>query len=145
MSIHIIVIFSFSIACIGIDFLLEAILLMKLSSQEFLTPWLAFWKFLTTRSISSGDPNMITQRLDWTMRQNIALSVATGSLQYVYKVFSHLLEYFYKFQKWSFMILNQNRELHKSRYYSNMSILANRFGIFAQWMQPLHNSPWCED
>jgi serine/threonine protein kinase len=35
---------------------------------------------------------MITQRLDWTMRQNIALSVATGSLQYVYKVCSHLLE-----------------------------------------------------
>jgi serine/threonine protein kinase len=49
-------------------------------------------KILATRSISSGDPNMITQRLDWTMRQNIALSVATGSLQYVYKVCSHLLE-----------------------------------------------------
>jgi len=98
MSIHIIVIFSFSIACIEIDFLLEAILLMMLSTQEFLTPWLALWKFLTTRSISSGNPNRITQRLDWTMRQNIALSIATSSLHYVYKVCSHLLKYLLNFK-----------------------------------------------
>jgi serine/threonine protein kinase len=32
------------------------------------------------------------------MRQNIALSVATGSLQYVYKVCSHLLEYLLDFK-----------------------------------------------
>ena len=61
-------------------FFLEAVLLPKLSSKEFLTPWLSLWKNIAYQS----NPKRIIQHLDWTMRQNIALSVATGSVQYVY-------------------------------------------------------------